>query len=61
MALYLEAIFIWDSRNRNWFEVTLWSGESGVLANRKGVMLGEGVSVTVGVKEGVWVDVGLGV
>jgi hypothetical protein len=61
MALYLEAIFICDSRNRNWFEVTLWSGASGVLANKKGVRLGEGVSVTVGVKEGVWVDVGLGV
>jgi len=39
----------------------LWSGVSGVLANRKGVMLGDGVGVTVGVVEGIWVDVGFGV
>lgn len=40
---------------------TLWSGVSGVPANRKGVMLGDSVGVAVGVIEGVWVDVGSGV
>jgi hypothetical protein len=39
----------------------LWSGTNGVLANRKGVMLGDGVGVAVGVIDGVWVEGRLGV
>ena len=40
---------------------TLWSGVRGVLANRKGVMLGDGVGVVVSVIVGVWVAGGFGV
>lgn len=39
----------------------LWSGVNGVLANRKGVVLGDGVWVAVSVIVGVWVEGGLGV
>lgn len=61
MALYFDGTSNCVRRTKERFVSAEWRGASGVLANRNGVMVGDGVGVTVGVIEGVWVIGGFGV